>query len=167
MIYMDPDVDKSCFGKKLPFPPVDIEGTYECRTCWRKMSKLSPASPAGTAEKCVYIDPWPDFTPCQNFLPLKWSAPLSDEEMKAMCIPIIESLPQYLEKSLNIAREISKTDAYFCSEVACLARTARGRDKDGMFDYDALDIERKLFADVIYHELQRRQHDTVSPKEPD
>jgi hypothetical protein len=158
MIYKNPDVDKSCFGKKLPFPSVDIEGTYECGKCWRKMSKLSPASPAGTAEKCVYIDPWPDFTPCQNFLPLKWSAPLSDEEMKAMCIPIIESLPQYLEKSLNIASEISKTDADFCSAIACLARTARGWDKDGNCDY-ALGIERQLVADVIYHELQRRKHD--------
>jgi len=158
MIYKNPDVDKSCFGKKLPFPSVDIEGTYECGKCWRKTSKLSPASPKGTAEKCVYIEPWPDFTPCQNFLPLKWSAPLTDEEMKAMCSPMLDSFPQYLKRSFDNGRELIKTDVDFCSLVAYLARTARGVTADAKWD-GALEIERALVADAIYHELQRRKHD--------
>jgi hypothetical protein len=150
MIYKNPDVDKNCFGKKLPFPSVDIEGTYECGKCWRKTSKFSPASPKGTAEKCVYIEPWPDFTPCQNFLPLKWSAPLSDDEIKQML-------------QIPLPRWISQEDCNDAANFGMVARsllTSGGWTEDDKFDYE-LKIKRQLVADAIIHELQRRLNDPL------
>jgi hypothetical protein len=150
MIYKPPGFE-SCFGKKLPFPPVNIEGTYECGKCWRKNARLHPATPDDAP--CTYIEPWPDFTPCQNFLPLKWSAPLSDDEIKQML-------------QIPLPRWISQEDCNDAANFGMVARsllTSGGWTEDDKFDYE-LKIKRQLVADAIIHELQRRAHELPTPR---
>jgi hypothetical protein len=79
---------------------------------------------------------------------------------------MLDSFPQHLKRFFDNGREFIKTDVDFCSDVAYLARKARGWDKDDKRD-GALEIERALVADAIYHELQRRLNEPVSTEAKD
>lgn len=144
-----------CAGKSLPLDmqmgKAPIPETYKCGTCLRHYTN-SPSHPAEKTN-CAWFDPWPDFTPCGNFFPLKWSDPISDEAINQMLLDEMPSLPQRLQRSI--------TEYGAKGSAVNQLRIQQGWtvDKDGkdVFD-DAVKVRRVLLADAIDHEYKRRKH---------
>ena len=139
-----------CAGKSLPLDmqmgKAPIPEMYKCGTCLRHYTN-SPSHPAEKTN-CAWFDPWPDFTPCGNFVPLKWSDPISDEEISKMLLEEIPSLPQRLQQPVT---------RFPINQL----RIQQGWtvDKDGKDVFDAAaKVRRALLADAIDHEYKRRAH---------
>ena len=139
-----------CLGKQRSLSQVmqkePIDGVYECKSCLRSIPN-SPSHPESKTH-CAWLDPWPDFTPCGNFVPLKWSSPVSDEEISKMLLEEMPSLPQRLQQPVT---------RFPINQL----RIQQGWtvDKDGKDVFDAaVKIRRVLLADAIDHEYKRRKH---------
>ena len=144
-----------CAGKSLTLDmqmgKAPIPETYKCGTCLRHYTN-SPSHPAEKTN-CAWFDPWPDFTPCGNFAPLKWSDPISDEEINQMLLDEMPSLPQRLRQPV--------TEYGAAGFAVKQLRIQQGWtvDKDGKDVFDnAVKVRRVLLADAIDHEYKRRTH---------
>lgn len=139
-----------CAGKSLPLDmqmgKAPIPETYKCGTCLRHYTN-SPSHPAEKGN-CAWLDPWPDFTPCGNFVPLKWSDPISDEEIYQMLLEEIPSLPQRLRQPVT---------GFPINQLRIQQGWTVDKDRKDVFDA-AVKIRRVLLADAIDHEYKRRKH---------
>ena len=146
----EPEDFGRCSGKSLPLDmqmgKAPIPETYKCGTCLRHYTN-SPSHPAEKTN-CAWFDPWHDFTLCGNFVSLKWSDPISDEEINQMLLDEMPSLPQWLQHFIT---------RFPINQL----RIQQGWtvDKDGKDVFDAaVKIRRVLLADAIDHEYKRRKH---------
>lgn len=139
-----------CAGKSLTLDmqmgKAPIPETYKCGTCLRHYTN-SPSHPAEKGN-CAWLDPWPDFTPCGNFVPLKWSSPVSDEEISKMLLEEIPSLPQRLQQPVT---------RFPINQLRIQQGWTVDKDGKDVFD-DAVKVRRVLLADAIDHEYKRRKH---------
>jgi hypothetical protein len=149
MNYEPPEFQR-CTGKPLTLDmqmgKAPINGTYECKTCHRFNAPSHPAS----ATPASWIDPWPDFTPCCNFVPMKWADPVGDEEILQMVLEELPTLPTVWSiKSLVV-------DGLITAAVQQI-KFQSGWTVTG-FDNEAR-IRRALLCDKVIHEYRRRKHD--------
>ena len=155
MIYEPPDFAR-CLGKKLSLWQViqkePIDGAYECKGCLRSIPN-SPSHPESTTH-CALIEPWPDFTPCENFVALKWDAPVSDEALHKMVMDEIPTLafggPR---KTVMWALDLGLLGSAF-EQI----NQQQGWTMDGNFDYAAKN-RRTLMYHTFEHEMKRRKHE--------
>lgn len=154
MIYEPPDFAR-CLEKPLSLSQVmqkePIDGVYECKSCLRSIS-TSPSHPESTAH-CALIEPWPDFTPCENFVALKWDAPVSDEALHKMVTDEIPSLSPFMRKSVMQDLELGLLGSAFKQ-----INQQQGWTMDGNFDY-AVKNRRTLMYHTFEHEMKRRKHE--------
>lgn len=143
-----------CAGKSLTLDmqmgKAPIPETYKCGTCLRHYTN-SPSHPAEKTN-CALIDPWPDFTPCENFVALRWDAPVSDEALHKMAMSEIQSLSPCVRKAVIQDLELGLLGSAFKQ-----INQQQGWTMDGNFDY-ALKTRRTLLHDTFQHEMKRRKH---------
>ena len=154
MTHEPPDFAR-CLEKPLSLSQVmqkePIDGVYECKGCLRSIPN-SPSHPESTTQGDL-IEPWPDFTPCQNFVALKWDAPVSDEALHKMVMDEIPSLSPSLRKTVMQALELGLLGSAFKQ-----INQQQGWTMDGNFDYAAKN-RRTLMYHTFEHEMKRRKHE--------
>lgn len=154
MIY-EPPVFARCLEKPLSLSQVmqkePIDGVYECKGCLRSIPN-SPSHPESTTQGDL-IEPWPDFTSCENFVALKWDAPVSDEALHKMVMDEIPTLafggPR---KAVMQDLELGLLGAAFKQ-----INQQQGWTMEG-FDYAAKN-RRTLMYHTFEHEMKRRKHE--------
>lgn len=153
MTYEPPEFAR-CLGKKLSLSQVmqkePIDGAYECKGCLRSIPN-SPSHPESKTH-CALIEPWPDFTPCENFVALKWDAPVSDEALHKMVTDEIPALSPFMRKAVMQDLELGLLGSAFKQ-----INQQQGWTMDGNFDY-ALKTRRTLLHDIYTHEMKRRMY---------
>ena len=154
MIYEPPEFAR-CLEKQLSLWQVmqkePIDGVYECKSCLRS----TPNSPSHPESKthCALIEPWPDFTPCENFVALKWDAPVSDEALHKMVMDEIPALSPFMRKAVMQDLELGLLGSAFKQ-----INQQQGWTMDGNFDYAAKN-RRTLMYHTFEHEMKRRKNE--------
>jgi hypothetical protein len=154
-----PQTFARCLEKRLSLSQVmqkePIDGVYECKGCLRSIPN-SPLHPESTTQGDL-IEPWPDFTPCQNFVALRWGSPVSDEALHKMVMDEIPSLDFGPRKSVMQDLELGMIGA----AVKCVHQQ-QGWTMDG-FDYAAKN-RRTLMYHTFEHEMKRRKNELPTPR---